>query len=83
MSKVRILFTRAFWLDSAERAIKSFAQGALGAFGQDAIGVDLFSAELHVIAGAGAAMAVLSLLTSVASARVDGISPASIIPPGA
>jgi hypothetical protein len=83
MSKVRILFTRAFWLDSAERALKSFAQGALGAWGQDALGADLFTAEFHVIAGAGATMALLSLLTSVASARVDGISPASIVPPGA
>ena len=83
MSMVRILFTRAFWLDSAERAIKSFAQGSLGAIGQDMLGVDLFAAELHVIAGAGATMALLSLLTSVASAKVDGISPASILPPGA
>lgn len=79
----RALFTRAFWLDAAERAVKSFAQGVIGAFGQDAVGVDLFAADWKAILASGATLALLSVATSVASARVSGISPASMLPPGA
>lgn len=81
MSRVRILFTRTFWLDAAERAVKTFGQGALGAVGQDILGADLFQADLTNVLASGAGLAILSLLTSIASANTDGISPASIAPP--
>lgn len=77
----RALFTRLFWLDALERAIKSFAQGAIGAIGQDAIGVDWYQARLWTVVGSGLTMAVLSVLTSVMSAGVSSsMSPASAVP---
>jgi hypothetical protein len=78
----RHLFTRAFWADAAERAIKTAAQVALVAIGQDAIGADLWGANLGNVAALAASAALVSLLTSIASARVPGISPASTVPPG-
>lgn len=81
-TRFSVLFTKRFWLDAAERAIKSFAQGAIAALSQDVAGADLFAANVRTVLAAGALMAVLSLLTSVASAPVPGISPASILPPG-
>jgi len=79
----RVLFTRAFWLDAIERALKSAAQGAMLAAGQDVASVDLFAADWRNVAGMAAGMAALSILTSVASAGSPGLSPASIAPPGA
>lgn len=79
----RTLFTRTFWIDATERALKSAAQGALAAAGQDVVSIDLFAADWRSVAGAAAGMAALSILTSVASARTPGISPASLVPPGA
>lgn len=80
---IRVLFSRSFWLDAAERAIKSGAQGALLAIGQDAISVDLFAADWRAVVGVAAGMAALSILTSVASAGSPGLSPASLAPAGA
>ena len=77
------LFTRAFWLDTAERAIKTAAQSALLVFGQDAVGFDVFAAGLWNAIGFAAGGAVLSILTSIVSANTYGMSPASAVPPGA
>lgn len=66
----RALFTVAFWLDAAERAAKSFAQGTLTAWGLAATPV--LDATFPASLVAGASMAVLSVLTSVASAGRDG-----------
>ena len=77
----RHLFHLAFWADAAERAIKTAAQVAILAIGQG-VTVDLFSADWRNVAGLAAGGAALSLLTSVASARVPGMSPASVVPPG-
>ena len=75
------LFTRAFWADAAERAIKTAAQVAILAIGQG-VTVDLFAADWRNVAGLALGGAVLSLLSSIASARVPGMSPASVVPPG-
>lgn len=83
MTRLRVLFTASFWLDASERGIKSFGQGAVGALGQDVLGADVFHASPGNVALAGASMAILSILTSVASAPVAGMSPASLAPPGA
>ena len=77
----RTLFTRRFWLDAVERAAKTAAQSALLVFGQDALGFDVFTAGWRNAVGFAVGGAVLSLLTSVASAPVPGVSPASILPP--
>lgn len=78
-----VLFTRAFWFDAGERAIKTAAQAALLVLGQDMLGFDVFLADWLNLAGFAAGGAVLSILTSVASAGAPGMSPASIVPPGA
>lgn len=75
------LFTRAFWADAAERSLKTAAQVAILAIGQG-VTVDLFSADWRNVAGLALGGAVLSLLSSIASARVPGMSPASVVPPG-
>lgn len=81
-TRFSVLFTKRFWLDAAERAVKSFAQGAMAALSQDVAGADLFAANLVTVLAAGALMAILSVLTSIASAPVPGISPASMLPAG-
>lgn len=64
---------KAAVLDIAERALWTFAQGFLGVFTL----TDTGSARAAVVAGA---MAVLSLLKSVAATRANGtISPASMV----
>lgn len=75
------LFTQAFWADAAERAIKTAAQVAILAIGQG-VTVDLFAADWRNVAGLALGGAALSLLSSIASARVPGMSPASAVPPG-
>lgn len=76
----RVLFTARFWADALERAVKSFAQGTLAVW---AVGTSpVLDASIAAALWAGAATAVLSILSSVASVNVGGISPASIVPPG-
>ena len=75
----------AFWIDAAERAVRSFAQGMLTALGigaanQIAPGVSVpWSAALAF----GGIMAVLSVLMSLASMKIPGADPGtgSFLPP--
>lgn len=70
--RIRTLFTRSFWADAGERALKSAGQWALGAWG---IGDQMFhklDADPATVIGAAAAGALVSILTSVASAPVGG-----------
>jgi len=62
------VYTIGFWREVSERAVKSAAQGILLALGaSSATPVDLFSLDVKVLAGAGLGMAILSVLTSVAT----------------
>lgn len=79
MTSTRVLFTRSFWLDAAERSIKAFGGGALGALTAGTIG----SVAAPVVVLAGAVAAVTMLLLSIASAPVPALSPASVAPAGA
>jgi hypothetical protein len=81
MSRTRVLFTRTFWLDAGERAIKTAAQSALLALGADKV-LDAMAADWANVGAFAAGGAVLSLLTSIASTPVPGISPASALPAG-
>jgi hypothetical protein len=67
-------WTKAFWLATGERAIKSLAQGVIVAWVGSEIGTsgpaNLYDFDLAVAAGAGGGMALLSILFSVASAPV-------------
>lgn len=60
---------RAFWVAAAERAIKTAAQTAIVTVGADTI--DVLSADWVTIASMGAGGAVLSVLTSIASAKIS------------
>jgi hypothetical protein len=80
MSRTRTLFTRSFWLDTAERAVKAFAGGSLGTLTATAVGA---SVAWPVVLFAGAVSGVTMVLLSAASAPVPAISPASAVPAGA
>jgi hypothetical protein len=64
------MFTSAFWRASFERAIKSGAQFGVLVMGADYLGWGEFQANLGTVAGSFGFGAVLSLLTSMASATV-------------
>lgn len=71
-----MLWSKAFWADATERAIKTFAQSALATFGVGA--VDLLSVNWLGVVSVGAGAAVVSLLTSLASERVGSRGTASL-----
>jgi hypothetical protein len=73
-----VIFTRPFWLDALERAIKTAAQTAVAMIG--AAQVNVLDLPAAAIAGVSLTAAIVSVLTSVASAGREGtISPASTI----
>lgn len=61
------IFTRDFWTYAGERAIKTFAQTAVAYFGAGSVG--LFSIDWVAFLSVSLGAALLSLLTSVASAK--------------
>ena len=70
------MFTRDFWVDTLERAIRTACQAALsaGVVG----GVGLFQVDWLNVCGIALVAAIASVLTSVASSgKTDSISPAS------
>lgn len=72
------MWTKQFWVDSAERAIRTFAQALIAVLGAGAVNiltVDWVQA-LSVAAGA----AVLSLLTSIASSGFGAKGTPSFLP---
>ena len=70
------LTTRTFWIDAGERAAKTAAQAAIGAFSQAAVGIDLFTIDFVTVVGVAGGGALLSLLTSVASVKRTGTASA-------
>lgn len=71
-----MLFTKDFWVDTLERAIRTACQAALsaGVVG----GVGLFQVDWLNVCGIALVAAIASVLTSVASSgKTDSISPAS------
>ena len=70
------MFTRDFWVDTFERAIRTACQAALsaGVVG----GVGLFQVDWLNVCGIALVAAIASVLTCVASSgKTDSISPAS------
>jgi len=74
------IFTRAFWLAAAERAVKTGAQFGVVVMAQDWAGIEVFRATLANVAGSFLAGAVFSVLTSVASAQVGVRGSPSLAP---
>ena len=70
------VFTASFWRDAAERAIKSAAQAGVLALSGGA--VDLITLDWTTLAGAVGGGALLSILTSIASAGVGSAGTASL-----
>lgn len=62
------MFSSTFWRQAAERAVKSAAQALLGLWALD--GFNILTADFALAGGVAAGAAVLSLLTSIASAGV-------------
>lgn len=70
------IFSKAWALDTLERACKSAAQGMLLVIGAGTVNV--LTLDWPNVAGAGAGMALLSLLTSVGSVTMTGHGTASL-----
>lgn len=76
------LFNKLFWKDAAERAVKTFVQAVLAVIGVAAT-TPITGFDWPTILLTGLTAAVISLLTSLASAGVTGgdtsVSPASAV----
>lgn len=70
--------SRQFWEDAAERAGKTFAQALLGVF---VAGVTIMSVDWVDTLAIGATAALVSVLTSIASAGVRNPESASLVAP--
>lgn len=70
------IWSLTFWKDTAERALKSFAQGVILALGGGAVNV--LTLDWITLAGAGGGAAFLSVLTSIVSAGVANKGTASM-----
>ena len=71
------LFTKVFWEDAAERAVKSGAQAVVLALGGDAFSV--WAVDWQTVSGIGLGGIALSLLTSIASAGLANRGTASLV----
>ena len=71
--------TRAFWTEAGERAVKTAAQAAIGSIGQAAAGINLFDVDAVTVLGVSGGAALLSLLTSIASARIGRVDTPSLV----
>lgn len=72
------MFTKDFWVDTLERAIRTACQAALsaGVVG----GVGLFQVDWLNVCGIALVAAIASVLTCVASSgKTDSISPAAFV----
>ena len=72
------MFSLSFWKDAVERAVKSAAQAVLLALGGSEV-ANLFTIDWRIALGAALAGALISLLTSIASAPFGERGSASLI----
>lgn len=71
------MFTKTFWKQAAERAVKTFAQAALALLTVD--GLDLLTVHWGTLAATAGLAAVVSVLTSVVSAGIGAPSSPSLV----
>lgn len=72
------MFTKDFWLRTAERAAKTFAQALIAAFGGVALTTDVKVWQAALIAAALATL--LSVITSIASITIGDKGTPSLVP---
>lgn len=73
------MFTVQFWKETLERAVKSFAQAIILVTGLGE-GLNLFSVDFGLALGFGGGGALLSVLTSLASAPFGQGGTPSLVP---
>ena len=71
--------SKAFWEDAGERAVKTVAQSAVVTIGADAF--DVLHADWVTFGSVSLGAGVLSILTSIASAKVGDDTPSLVKPP--
>lgn len=74
-----VLASRPFWTATVERAVKTGAQAAILALGQDVASFDVFAASWGNITGFAVGGAILSVLTSLASLKVGPADTPSVV----
>lgn len=72
-----MMWTRTFWLDTAERAVKTLAQALIAVL---AVGTPIYEIAWAEALGIAATAAVISMLTSVASVGVGESGTAAVVP---
>ena len=76
----RTIFTRVFWLDALERAIKTAAQTTIIGLAMSDVGpVNAFELDYGLGAGFAAGGFILSALTSIGTAQATGQPNASAV----
>jgi hypothetical protein len=64
-----LMFTKKFWIESSERALKTLAQTFLALAGAESL-FDAFVADWQTLLGASIGAALLSYATSIVSANI-------------
>lgn len=73
------MFTPRFWIQAGERALKTAAQVPLTVWGTLDLGLDVLAVDWRMIGSLAAGGALISLLTSIASAPLsDGSTPSLV-----
>ncbi len=75
-----MIFSRNFWIDALERAVKTFAQALAAVL---VVGVPVWEVDWVQALGVAVMAMVLSVVSSVASLGVGGSDASLIIPPTA
>lgn len=72
------MFTKQFWIDASERALKTFAQTFLAMIAGTAV-FNAFTADWKTLLGVSLGAAFLSYLMSVVSAEIGDHGSASLV----
>lgn len=68
--------TKAFWIDTAERAVKTFAQALLAVL---VVGVPVWEIDWLAALGIALTATIMSVLTSIASGATGDPATASVV----